>query len=141
MPIGTLQLLFTALNSENREEVLNVAVARQTGAIWVYVPATTAATEERQVWLAEALPPADPAISLGFFRHFKGGTYRALFLAHRATAPEEAVVVYISLIHGTVWVRPAPMWTEVTDRWPDGVSRPRFVPETADVAALFSPTT
>lgn len=140
MPIATLHTLFTGTDSENREKTLNVAVARDTGALWVF-PKTAELPAEREVWLAEAVPPPDPPISLGNYRHFKGGAYRALFIAHSPSEPEKAFVVYFSRTHGTMWVRPAPMWGEMTDRWPDGVSRPRFVPETAEVSALFSPTT
>jgi len=62
------------------------------------------------------------------YRHFKGGSYVKL---HEALDSETQapLVVYISLEHGTIWARPAAMWAEVTDRWPDRVPRPRFVLE------------
>ena len=72
------------------------------------------------------------------YRHFKGGRYRALMTATNSENREETLVIYISLDHGTVWARPTQMWAEETDRWPDGVRRPRFVPETVEIAALFS---
>lgn len=47
----------------------------------------------------------------GIYRHYKGGLYRALFLAKeegRSKGPAGSfwVVVYVSLSHGTVWTRP-----------------------------------
>mgnify|MGYP003405459134 FL=1 len=62
------------------------------------------------------------------FRHFKGGRYLRLLDAKHSETKED-LVVYVSLDYGTTWVRPAPMWAEVTDRWPDKISRPRFVLE------------
>ena len=70
------------------------------------------------------------------FRHFKGGRYEAL---HTATHTEDGseYVIYKSLDNGKVWVRPLTMWTEETNRWPDGVTRPRFVLEEALAQELF----
>ncbi len=62
------------------------------------------------------------------FRHFKGGRYRPLHIAKSAD-DESNQSVYISLDYGTAWVRSLAEWQEPTDRWPDGVTRPRFVPE------------
>lgn len=64
----------------------------------------------------------------GISRHFKGGRYRILHIAKSATDESEQVV-YVSLDYGTMWVRSLAEWHEPTDRWPDGVTRPRFVPE------------
>lgn len=72
------------------------------------------------------------------FRHFKGGRYRHLLTARNSENHEELLVVYQSLDHDSIWVRPLAMWNEETDRWPDGVRRPRFVPETDEIRALFS---
>ncbi len=71
------------------------------------------------------------------YRHFKGGAYRPLMTAKNSENHEEMLVIYQSNAYGTVWARPLAMWQEETDRWPDGVKRPRFVPETPEVAALF----
>jgi len=75
------------------------------------------------------------------FRHFKGGRYRFLTHAKNSENPEQTLVIYVSLDHGTTWARPSTMWSEVTDRWPDGVSRPRFVLETPEISALFCEST
>lgn len=74
------------------------------------------------------------------YRHFKGGSYEALMTAKNSENHTETLVIYRSIDHGTVWARPATMWVEETDRWPDGKIRPRFVPESAEVAALFNRT-
>ena len=63
----------------------------------------------------------------GFYRHFKGGRYKVLFTA-RFSEDETWQVVYLNA-KGEPWVRPLRMWNELTDRWPDGVKRPRFIPE------------
>ena len=66
-------------------------------------------------------------IQPGVFRHFKGGRYRVLFIA-KDSETEAPTVVYVSLMNGDVWVRPAAMFVEVV-AWPDGNRRPRFIPE------------
>ena len=63
----------------------------------------------------------------GVFKHFKGNSYRVLFLA-KDSETQADVVVYLSLTNGVIWTRPAAMFTEVVE-WPDGVHRPRFVRE------------
>lgn len=47
----------------------------------------------------------------GVYQHYKGGFYRALFLAKEEERSKEDlgpffVVVYVSLAHGTIWTRP-----------------------------------
>lgn len=73
------------------------------------------------------------------YRHFKGGRYRVLHTAKSADDQTDQVV-YISLDYGTLWVRPLAQWVELTDRWPDGVTRTRFVLEASlgeEVLALL----
>lgn len=65
-------------------------------------------------------------VNPGLYNHFKGGRYCVLMTATDSETQQESVV-YVSLDHGTVWVRPASMWNEAVE-WPDGVKRPRFVP-------------
>lgn len=48
--------------------------------------------------------PKDPAPGEGW-RHFKGGLYRVLCVAW-VEATLESVVVYQSVMHGTIWTRP-----------------------------------
>jgi hypothetical protein len=62
------------------------------------------------------------------FRHFKGGRYVVLHLAKHSEGETEQVV-YLSLDYGTIWVRRLSEWEEPTNRWPDGVTRSRFVLE------------
>lgn len=79
--------------------------------------------------------------SLQVFRHFKGNRYQVITHAQHSENPKETLVVYVECSDGEdspVWARPLAMWQEETDRWPDGVRRPRFVPETAEIRALFS---
>ena len=47
----------------------------------------------------------------GIYRHYKGGLYRLLTVATNE-ADHEPVVVYMSLQHGSVWVRPVSSWVE-----------------------------
>lgn len=61
----------------------------------------------------------------GIYRHFKGGMYKALFVARHSEAHEQEFVVYQSLEKGGVWVRPLDMFLENVDR--DGYKGPRFV--------------
>ena len=70
------------------------------------------------------------SVTLGIFRHFKGGRYYALRVATHSEDGSE-YVVYESLDNGKLWVRPVAMWAEPTDRWPDGVTRARFTAEAA----------
>ena len=64
-------------------------------------------------------------LKLGKYRHFKGGEYQLLGIAHHSETME-LMVVYHAL-YGTqgLWVRPAAMWTETVDR--DGYHGPRFI--------------
>jgi len=75
------------------------------------------------------------AVEPGLYRHFKGGLYMVLFTGKHSE--DESVQVIYRNHKGEVWVRPLAMWNEVTDRWPDGVPRPRFVPA-HQVNHLFS---
>lgn len=64
-------------------------------------------------------------IKPGRYRHFKGKEYEVLFTAtHSETL--EPMVVYRQLYgEGSVWVRPAAMWSETVVR--DGVRSRRFI--------------
>lgn len=75
-------------------------------------------------------------VNPGLYNHFKGGRYRVLMTAIDSETQQESVV-YVSLDHGTVWVRPASMWIEAVE-WPDGVKRPRFVPTVPMKGSLSS---
>ncbi len=73
----------------------------------------------------------------GFYKHHKGGLYRALFLAHDSTntspKPGQHLVVYISCAPqgehtehtGQLNVRALDEWWELI-QWPNGEMKPRF---------------
>lgn len=69
--------------------------------------------------------PIDFKFKPGLYRHWKGGLYRALFLAQDSTnrypgkagSSEEPMVVYMSLDDpGNLCVRTLAQWNEVVDR-------------------------
>jgi hypothetical protein len=71
----------------------------------------------------EPLPPL-PQIAAGRYRHYKGNFYQVMDVA-RHSETLEALVVYRPLYgEGTLWVRPAAMFTETVVV--DGVAQPRF---------------
>lgn len=61
----------------------------------------------------------------GVYRHYKGGLYRVVCLAHHSESLEE-MVIYESLdSHTGYWARPLSMWEELVTV--DGKTQPRFV--------------
>ena len=62
----------------------------------------------------------------GKYRHFKGGEYELLGVARHSETLEPMVVYRALYDNGSLWVRPAHMWTEQVDR--DGYHGPRFIP-------------
>lgn len=64
-------------------------------------------------------------IEKGKYRHFKGGEYEVLFVAHHSESGEDMVVYRALYGEGEVWVRPAAMWDEEVVR--DGVTYRRFI--------------
>lgn len=60
----------------------------------------------------------------GLYKHFKGGTYQAFFLAKHSEDREREFVVYKSLEQGSMWIRPLEMFMEEVER--DGYRGPRF---------------
>lgn len=64
-------------------------------------------------------------LKLGKYRHFKGGEYRLLGIAHHSETMELMVVYQALYGEQGLWVRPAAMWTETVDR--DGYHGPRFI--------------
>lgn len=75
----------------------------------------------------------------GVYRHYKGGIYRALHMARFSENRDQLCVVYVSCTtdpksqyKNEIWVRPFSdppdcAWTGKV-QWPDGITRPRFVP-------------
>lgn len=60
----------------------------------------------------------------GLYRHYKGGVYRVVCLAHHSETLEDMVVYEPTDGQTGVWVRPASMWDE--DVVVDGVVKKRF---------------
>ena len=56
--------------------------------------------------------PEARIIDNNVYKHYKGGLYRMLFVA-RDSETTEAVVVYMALKDGTVWVRKHSEWGEM----------------------------
>lgn len=63
-------------------------------------------------------------ITIGKYRHFKGGEYEVLCTAKHSETQEEMVVYRALYGSGEVWVRPAVMWNEQV--LCDGKFVPRF---------------
>ena len=61
------------------------------------------------------------------YRHYKGGLYVVLTLATHSET-NEPLVIYKSLLFGSIHARPLSMWFEKVDI--DGVSLSRFAEET-----------
>ena len=61
-----------------------------------------------------------------YYRHFKGGKYKLLYIAKDSEDPSRELVVYQALYgeHG-IWVRPKEVCFSSVER--DGYSGPRFV--------------
>lgn len=68
---------------------------------------------------------AKETIRPGRYRHFKGGEYEVLCIAHHSE-DESPMVVYRPLYNDSgLWVRPADMWNETVVR--DGRTYTRFL--------------
>ena len=61
---------------------------------------------------------------IGSYKHFKGGIYEVVGVAKQSENPAEELVIYKREKDGTLWARPASMWSEHVER--DGYSGPRF---------------
>ncbi len=73
--------------------------------------------------MKEPIKPIESDIA-GIYRHYKGGMYRVICLAHHSETLED-MVIYEPLDGSTgVWARPASMWNEAV--LVDGVERKRF---------------
>lgn len=60
----------------------------------------------------------------GIYRHYKGGLYNAMFVAKHSEHHEQELVVYQSLEHGHIWVRPLSMFLD--NVMIDDIEKPRF---------------
>lgn len=70
------------------------------------------------------------SFKLGTYRHFKGGMYRALYIAHDSETCAE-MVVYQSIDSDDVWVRPLAMFLETLDKPEYCGPRFVFIPDTS----------
>ena len=52
----------------------------------------------------------------GVYRHFKGNTYKLLYVAKHSETLEEMVVYQALYGERGIWVRPARMWNELVTR-------------------------
>lgn len=71
------------------------------------------------------------------YRHYKGGHYRVICVARLSELREVEVVVYASMEHGGIWVRPLARpgeasWSDIV-QWPDGTIRHRFIRDDIDI--------
>jgi hypothetical protein len=64
-------------------------------------------------------------IEPGTYRHFKGGEYEVIGVAHHSETDEEHVVYRALYGEGGLWVRPLELWTQDVER--DGYAGPRFI--------------
>ncbi len=72
-------------------------------------------------------PPLSPEAKNfrpGTYKHFKGGLYKAYFVARDSEDKSREFVVYQSLEKGFVWVRPLAMFLENVEK--EGYKGPRF---------------
>jgi hypothetical protein len=78
---------------------------------------TKAITDKR---VAEAVKTERPDFQPGIYRHWKGGLYRALFLARDSVSQDKSrlLVVYISMTNGEMFARP--LYNEESS-WSDDV--------------------
>ena len=51
-------------------------------------------------------------IKMGKYRHYKGGEYEVVAIAHHSETLEDMVVYRALYGDGDVWVRPASLWNE-----------------------------
>ena len=63
-------------------------------------------------------------VKLGKYRHFKGGEYEVVGIAHHSETMEDMVVYRALYGEQALWVRPVSMWNETVTR--DGVTFARF---------------
>ena len=63
-------------------------------------------------------------IKIGKYRHFKGGEYQVVGLAHHSETQEPMVVYQALYGERGLWVRPAAMWNQHVER--GDYAGPRF---------------
>ena len=73
--------------------------------------------------MKKEIKPIESDIS-GIYRHYKGGMYRVICLAHHSETLEDMVVYQAMYGEKGIWVRPKAMFDEVIER--DGKTFRRF---------------
>ncbi len=68
-------------------------------------------------------------IKIGKYRHYKGGMYEVIAIAHHSETLEDMVVYRALYGNFDVWVRPASMWFEKVTKDNKTVTRFKFVDE------------
>jgi hypothetical protein len=68
-------------------------------------------------------------IKLGKYRHYKGGEYLAIGIAHHSESLEDMVVYKALYGDGDLWVRPLSMWCEEITVNGEKVPRFKFICE------------
>ena len=71
------------------------------------------------------LSPLAQTFQPGLYKHFKGGTYEALYIARHSEDPWKEFVVYKSLATESMWIRLLEMFFEIIER--DDYKGPRFM--------------
>lgn len=66
-------------------------------------------------------------IKLGKYRHFKGGEYLLIGIAHDSETLENMAVYRALYGEGELWVRPLKMWCETVEVGGERVPRFRYI--------------
>lgn len=81
-------------------------------------------TDEPEEKKEEIVIPPPQKLTLGKYRHFKGGEYEIIGFAKHSETLEDMVVYKALYDNGSLWVRPYNMFAEYIER--DGAVFPRF---------------
>ncbi len=114
--------LFTAEIAEGEPQLLEHMDLR-----WITpeeIPQYAFCPADEEILARLRLEYAKSRIPCGKWRHFKGGEYQVLGIAHDSETMAPTVVYRALYGAGELWVRPAEMWLEQVTR--NGVTRPRF---------------
>ena len=74
--------------------------------------------------MKQEIKPIESDIS-GIYRHYKGGMYRVVCLAHHSETLEDMVIYRALYGEGEFWVRPLSLWKEYVEQ--NGEKIPRFL--------------
>lgn len=71
--------------------------------------------EYRKSILKGRITVMENKIKLGKYRHYKGGEYEVIGIAHHSETLEDMVVYRALYGDGDIWVRPLSMWNETVE--------------------------